>query len=125
MTRERAKELAPIIAAFGEGREVQSKYFSSSDGGWMDSGDPSWRDEYAYRIKPEPKKRPMSYYEAIAVLTPVVLRAKIGEDVTNWDVPWAEKFKNKYFGGLEWATIDKTGKIGEPHAFEIEDDFNV
>jgi hypothetical protein len=60
MTRERAKELLPIIQAFAEGRTIE---VSATKGvlGWTTfklESQPNWLDYMDYRIKPEPKLRP-------------------------------------------------------------------
>ena len=53
MNRERAKELAPIIAAYGEGKTIQI-YLTDE---WVDINDqPQWRDCSLYCIKPEPRE---------------------------------------------------------------------
>lgn len=53
MTREHAKELAPIIAAYGEGKTIEV----SHNGEWMAIVNPQFDIEpRAYRIKPEPRK---------------------------------------------------------------------
>ena len=58
MNRERAKELLPIIQAFAEGKEIQSKW--SSDTGWGDCDKLITDDGVGYvreyRIKPEPRE---------------------------------------------------------------------
>jgi len=54
MTRERAKELLPVIQAYAEGKEVEWK----STQGWKFTPDPCLTDAIEYRIKPEPKLRP-------------------------------------------------------------------
>lgn len=59
MTRERAKELLPVIQAWADGKEIQ--FQSSSKGPWCTIQlpyVPAWVDYYNYRIKPEPKFRP-------------------------------------------------------------------
>ena len=53
MNRENAKLLAPIIAAYGEGKTIQIKTHAN---GWSDVSDAMFNltpDDY--RIKPEPK----------------------------------------------------------------------
>ena len=53
MNRERAKELLPIIQAFGEGEDVQSMHFNVED--WKDDSDPKFEyDHLEFRIKPKP-----------------------------------------------------------------------
>ena len=61
MTREEAKELLPIIQAYGEGKIIQYR----SDVGWIDlEGDISFVElPSLYRIKPEPKYRPFRTQE--------------------------------------------------------------
>ena len=60
MERKEAKELWPVIKAFGEGKEIQ--YFNSRV--WVDLNYPKFNDEpYLYRIKPEPKYRPFKSVE--------------------------------------------------------------
>lgn len=53
MTRDRAKELLPIIQAFAEGKAIQARA-GGSRGTWEDLADPYWHNEHEYRIKPEP-----------------------------------------------------------------------
>lgn len=61
MTRERLKELLPIIQEYAEGKTVQ--YFSER-GCWVDFKDPSFLgDVKKYHIKPEPKYRPFKTQE--------------------------------------------------------------
>ena len=57
MTRERAKELLPIIQAYAEGKKIQSL----SSAGWEDINDPLFRSHSEYRIKPEPRE----WYEIV------------------------------------------------------------
>lgn len=54
MNRERAKELAPIMAAYGEGKTIQYKYLGSDC--WVDWEKPNFTNVGAYRVKPEPQK---------------------------------------------------------------------
>ena len=54
MNRERAKELLPIIRAFAEGKDIQSRLYV--DKGWADISEPSFPDYLQYRIKPEPRE---------------------------------------------------------------------
>ena len=56
MTRERAKELLPIIQAFAEGKSVQ---YSNRKDSWKDCDTSSLIlfGDCDYRIKPEPKYR--------------------------------------------------------------------
>jgi hypothetical protein len=55
MNREEARKmalLAPVLAAFGEGKSVQYK----SGNTWWDQVHPSFDPELEWRVKPEPKK---------------------------------------------------------------------
>lgn len=53
MTREEAARLAPLIAAFVEGKTIQYKSYSA---GWIDTKDPQFSARIEYRIKPDPPK---------------------------------------------------------------------
>lgn len=54
MTREQAKKLLPIIQAFSEGKDIETKTGS----GWISIGSMSFAgNPDSYRIKPEPKYR--------------------------------------------------------------------
>ena len=59
MTREKAKELLPIIQAFAEGKTIQY-YDSLMDiADWEDCENPDFENlTYQFRIKPEPTYRP-------------------------------------------------------------------
>lgn len=63
MTREEAKELMPIIKAFAEGKEIESRCIKGDKSLWYDDEDPSFDNDLEYRIKPEPKYRPFSNAE--------------------------------------------------------------
>lgn len=61
MTRDRAKELLPVIQAFAEGKAVEFRLHDSRH--WEDAAQsgPSfvsltWNDHCEYRIKPEPRE---------------------------------------------------------------------
>ena len=58
MTREEAKELLPIIKAFAEGKKIESRCIKGDKSLWYDDKDPSFDDDFEYRIKQEPKFRP-------------------------------------------------------------------
>ena len=54
MTRENAKKLLPIIAAYAEGKVIQMKFARADK--WKDINEPTF--DFApghYRIKPEPR----------------------------------------------------------------------
>ena len=53
MTPERAKELLPIIQAFAEGKQIQTR--PNDEFSWQDVAQPCWDDKQQYRIKPEKK----------------------------------------------------------------------
>lgn len=53
LSREELKLLLPIMQAFVEGKEVQVKDPYKIDGKWVDTPNPSWDRDLAYRIKPE------------------------------------------------------------------------
>ena len=50
MTRERAKELLPIIQAFADGKQIQ--LYMSSEKCWEDACAPGFSEACDYRIKP-------------------------------------------------------------------------
>ena len=58
MDRNNAKELLPIIQAYAEGKIVQSRCIKGDTSLWYDDEDPSFDDDFEYRIKLEPKYRP-------------------------------------------------------------------
>ena len=51
MTRERVKELLPVMQAFAEGKEIQ--YRLGEKKVWEDCSIPNWYDSMEYRIKPD------------------------------------------------------------------------
>ncbi len=57
MNREQAKELCPIVQAFGEGKTIQNNLHSHVEEEWMDGGDDMEFNmpPENYRIKPEPR----------------------------------------------------------------------
>lgn len=61
LTRERAKELLPIIKAYAEGKTIQ---MFDDENEWNDLNKPTFDgDPSSYRIKPEPKCRPFRTQE--------------------------------------------------------------
>jgi len=120
MTRERAKELLPVIQAFAEGKEIQSKLTGDSYCIWARADEPQWSAAHDYRIKPEPKMRPMTRGEILYMITTtqaLVIRAVNGEkmypscEISSWDHP--ER--------ADYAIVDKTGEpIDGWHKFEKE-----
>lgn len=63
MDRNKAKELLPIIQAHAEGKIVQSRCIKGDTSLWYDDEDPSFDDDFEYRIKPEAKYRPFANKE--------------------------------------------------------------
>lgn len=53
MTKERAKQILPLIQAFSDGKQIQVKDLQY---GWKDILNPTFDDYSEYRIKPEPPK---------------------------------------------------------------------
>ena len=84
MTREEAKKFLPIIQAYAEGKIIQSRCIKGDTSLWYDDEDPSFDDDFEYRIKPEPKYRPFS----------------------NAEECWAEMQKHQPFGWVQ----DKVSK---------------
>ena len=58
MTREEAKGLLPIIQAYTEGRAIESRCIKGDKSLWYDDEDPSFDNDFEYRIKPESRYRP-------------------------------------------------------------------
>jgi hypothetical protein len=54
MTPQRAKELLPTITAFAEGKKIQRRYNLAMGCKWIDDINPTWSNDYDYRLKPEP-----------------------------------------------------------------------
>lgn len=57
MTREEAKKLLPIIKAYAEGKAIESRCIKGDTSLWYDDKDPSFDDDFEYRIKPEKVER--------------------------------------------------------------------
>jgi hypothetical protein len=118
MTRERAKELAPIIAAFGNGVDIEYRPF----GGQWDSVDRgNWLDACEYRIKPASKRRPMTRGEVLYMVTTtpaMVVRLDGGDAYSAGYFSFSDAINN-----YEYAIIDKHGEpVDGWHKFEIEAD---
>lgn len=58
MNRNQAKALLPIIQAYAEGKAIESRCIKGDKSLWYDDEDPSFDNDFEYRIKPEPKYRP-------------------------------------------------------------------
>lgn len=63
MDRNQAKQLLPIIQAYVEGKTIQSRCVKGDTSLWYDEEDPSFDDDFEYRIKSEPKYRPFANAE--------------------------------------------------------------
>ena len=58
MTREEIKKMLPILQAFADGKTIESRCIKGDKSLWYDDEDPSFDNDFEYRIKPEPKYRP-------------------------------------------------------------------
>lgn len=58
MTREEAKIMLPFIQAYAEGKAIESRCIKGDKSLWYDDEDPSFDDDFEYRIKPESEYRP-------------------------------------------------------------------
>ena len=63
MNRKEAAELFPIIQAYAEGKAIESRCIKGDASLWYDDEDPSFDNDFEYRIKPEPKFRPFKNAE--------------------------------------------------------------
>lgn len=63
MTREEAKTMLPFIQAYAEGKAIESRCIKGDKSLWYDDEDPSFDDDFEYRIKPESKYRPFANAE--------------------------------------------------------------
>ena len=52
---------AEVIKAWADGAKIQ--WFNSAIDRWSDIATPSWNIEFKYRIKPEPKKVQLRFFE--------------------------------------------------------------
>lgn len=83
MNRNQAKELLPIIQAYAEGKAIESRCIKGDTSLWYDDKDPSFDDDFEYRIKPEPKHRPF----------------------VNAEECWQEMQNHQPFGWLKWNDV--------------------
>ena len=58
MTREEAKILLPIIQAYADDKTIESRCIKGDKSLWYDDEDPSFDDDFEYRLKSEPRFRP-------------------------------------------------------------------
>jgi len=134
MTREQAKELAPIIKAYGDGAEIELRRRCHRDN-WdkllsdanFESGDINWR------IKPTPKKRPMTRGEVLYLVTTtpgmVVSRTTESAETILPDNTWLQEIGTVCYPfhyaiqAYCYAIIDRHGNpIDGWKKFEIEED---
>ena len=94
MTRDEAKRMLPIIQAYAEGKEIETKY----EGEWSSDNmgeDPCFlKFPEEYRIKPEPKYRPFE----------------------NGEECWAEMLKHQPFGWLRKIDEEFTTRYDQIHS---------
>ena len=99
MTREEAKKILPIVAAYAEGKDIQ---VFTNTGIWVDSNDislynlGSWPE--GYRIKPEPKYRPFK----------------------NREECWQEMLKHQPFAWVKEKHSDRYSLITEVNGLSIK-----
>lgn len=96
MTRERVRELLPIMQAYAEGKTIQFL-----DGGnWYDVYETDFHESiYRYRIKPEPKYRPFK----------------------NQEECWEEMHKHLDFGWIRYGDFICTIQTIAPDGIAISD----
>ena len=58
MTREEIKKMLPILQAFADGKIIESRCIKGDKSLWYDDEDPSFDNDFEYRIKPESRYRP-------------------------------------------------------------------
>ena len=58
MTREEVKEMLPVLQAFAEGKTIESRCIKGDKSLRYDDEDPSFDNDFEYRLKSEPKYRP-------------------------------------------------------------------
>ena len=86
MTREEAKILLPIIQAYVEGKAIESRCIKGDKSLWYDDEDPSFDNDFEYRLKSEQKYRPFKDAEEC----------------------WSEMQKHQPFGWIKDRDGDKT-----------------
>ena len=101
MTREEIKNLLPVMQAFAEGKEIQSKTLT---GNWVDVTNPDFDTTRCYRIKPEPTYRPFRNVEEC----------------------WAEMQKHQPFGWIKnsYGHFEITGIKKEGVCFGVVNNFH-
>ena len=87
MTREEVREMLPVLQAFAEGKTIESRCIKGDKSLFYDDEDPSFDNDFEYRIKQEQKYRPFKDAEEC----------------------WQEMLKHQPFGWIK-------GKEGEHHS---------
>ena len=83
MTREEVKEMLPVLQAFADGKTIESRCIKGDKSLWYDDEDPSFYNDFEYRIKPEPTYRPFKDAEEC----------------------WLEMQKHQPFGWVKWNDV--------------------
>jgi hypothetical protein len=65
MTRQRAKELLPVLQAYADGKTIQIK--DQASGIWRDIDYTHFHDVIEYRVKPEPREWKLTFWQDGAV----------------------------------------------------------
>jgi len=122
MTRERAKELAPIIQAYGEGKTIQFRCGDSDTWEDLEQGrNASFRYDLDYRNKPVPSTRPMTRGEVLYMVTTTPAMVVRGQGGI-YECPAAASDYTDDISEMKYAIIDKQGNpIDGWHKFEIEE----
>ena len=83
MKRIEVKEMLPVLQAFAEGKAIESRCVKGDKSLWYDDEDPSFDNDFEYRIKPEPNYRPFA----------------------NAEECWEEMQKHQPFGCVKWNDV--------------------
>ena len=83
MTRKEVKEMLPVLQAFADGKTIESRCIKGDKSLWYDDEDPSFDNDFEYRIKPEPKYRHFA----------------------NAEECWQEMQKHQPFGWVKWNDV--------------------
>jgi len=117
VTRERAKELAPILKAFGDGAEVE--YFCGDN--WISITGPAWVGGDKYRIKPTSILRPMTRGEVLYMVT--TTPGMVVRDPSRILGPASGCLYHGDISDYVYAIIDRHGNpIDGWHKFETDDE---
>jgi len=123
VTRERAKELAPVIKAWGDGFPVQ--FYTGGEWEDFNCTSPDWFDNSEYRIKPEPRTRPMTrgevLYEITAPVDMVTRYVNEGAPRNIYPIGMTPFYDDDFnLMDYEYAIIDKHGyPVDGWHKFEV------